>query len=80
MLCFNVYYIMVIVLCQVFVTCFLKVFCESFSSLLALVLLFWGVSGFSGGLRPRVFVFMGASVVFEAPCGVVGVFIWVRVC
>lgn len=77
MLCFGVYYIMFIVCCQVFVTCFLKVFLRKFFVVVSIgAFVFGGVSGFCwvydrgfsrlGGLASRV---RGCGVWLGCWCG-----------
>lgn len=73
---FSVYCTIVIVCCQVFVTCFLKVFCVIYVTLFRGVVSMFALPGCCVGLRPRVLVFMGARVACGAFCWVVGVFVW----
>lgn len=76
MLCFGFYYIMFIVCCQVFVTCFLKVFCVMCVALFCRVLprVFWGC------LLPAVFVSRHPSFACGGLWCVVGVLVWGGVC
>lgn len=70
-------YTICFVFCQVFVTCFLKVFlCDVCHIVVGGLVGLVGLPGCCVGLRPRVLVFMGARVACGAFCWVVGVFVW----